>query len=136
MGERCGVVYKIPCMNCYYVYIGETSRPLKTRLSEHKDEVEKVTNSLINTRARRKESATELHKSAITDHAVQNNHVINWNEVEIVDKDEDFKKRGIREALSIRKEKNKMNRDEGRYQLSHVYDTLLRSEPRGRGGHQ
>ena len=58
--ERCGVVYAIPCRNCDFVYIGETSRQLKTRVAEHREEVEKVTSNLINTRARRKESTTEF----------------------------------------------------------------------------
>ena len=31
-----GVVYQIPCAQCDEVYIGETGRPLKTRISEHK----------------------------------------------------------------------------------------------------
>ena len=30
------VVYQVPCAQCNEVYIGETGRPLKTRISEHK----------------------------------------------------------------------------------------------------
>ncbi len=49
----------------------------------------------------------------------------------MVEKYDDYNNRGIGEALSTRKEKNKMNRDESRYRLSPVYNTRLRSEPRG-----
>ena len=36
-----GVVYQVPCKNCDQVYIGETSRALGTRITEHKDDVRK-----------------------------------------------------------------------------------------------
>ena len=43
------VIYRIPCKGCDKVYIGETSRGLKKRISEHKNDVLKhnVSNSLV-----------------------------------------------------------------------------------------
>ena len=73
----------------------------------------------------------EIHKSAITDHAAQKNHVIEGEETKILAREDDFRKRGIREALGFRKQGKCMNRDEGRYQLSHIYDSLLKQ---GEGG--
>jgi len=76
------------------------------------------------TRSSRKQS--EQNKSAITDHVNQENRVINWNEAKIIARESDKTTRWIREAVNIRQEsQGVMNRDEGVYQLSHVYDNLL-----------
>ena len=67
----------LPCMNCDLEYIGETGRKFGTRLNEHRTEVEKVSRSVV-MRASRKESLSTVHKSAVTDHVVESNHVIGW----------------------------------------------------------
>ena len=64
--KKAGVVYKIPCRQCEKVYIGETGRQLRTRVSTN-----------------------EHHKSAITDHVCQNNHIMNWEESEILEQESD-----------------------------------------------
>jgi len=67
----------IPCKNCDKVYAGETGRRFGTRLGEHRKEVEATcSRPTAYTRSRKLQSTTEHHKSAITDHAVQQNHVI------------------------------------------------------------
>jgi hypothetical protein len=69
--EKCGVVYEVTCKNCDKSYIGETSRKLCTRIAEHRKDFETSSTSGVNTRASRKQSASEIHKSAITDHMIQ-----------------------------------------------------------------
>ena len=61
-----------------------------------------------------------MHKSAITDHSIQSNHVIDWPGSMIVDKESNKKNRWIREALWIRKSVNVMNRQTGQFQLSNI----------------
>ena len=39
--EKKGVVYIIPCQDCTKVYVGETGRTLKKRMSEHKQAVKR-----------------------------------------------------------------------------------------------
>ena len=49
--ENAGVLYNIPCKQCPRVYIGETGRRLGVRLKEHRDDVEKHTESIPYTRS-------------------------------------------------------------------------------------
>ena len=79
--EKCGVVYEVGCKNCSKTYIGETGRKLGIRISEHKKDHETSTSIGVSTRAIRQRSASDVHKSAITDHMVQENHVPNWEDV-------------------------------------------------------
>ncbi|XP_072035701.1 uncharacterized protein [Amphiura filiformis] len=59
------VVYDIPCKGCDKSYVGETGRQFGTRLKEHKKDSETIAERKF-TRANRKESTSEQHKSAIT----------------------------------------------------------------------
>lgn len=82
------------------------------------------------TRGAARESKDKVNKSAIADHATQKNHVIDWEGAKIIDREADWTVRGMKEAIAIRKTPVTMNRDEGRYMLSHLYDDLLCSLPR------
>ena len=62
--------------------------------------------------------------SAITDHTMKENHVIDWDSAKIVERERDDQARSVKEAVYIRILPN-MNRDEGRHHLSHLYDDLL-----------
>ena len=66
------------------------------------------------------------YMSALTDLALQENHVINWADASVIDREPDRPTRWIKEAIHIRKEGQRaMNREEGSYQLSHAYDCFL-----------
>jgi len=72
------------------------------------------------------QSINQSIKSALTDHATQDNHVINWSQPTVIDREPERFTRWIKEAIHIRKEgQQAMNRDEGSYQLSHA--TSLRN---------
>ena len=59
------------------IYIGQTGRCFGTRLSGHQKGTKRVVSSTQNyTRVSRKQSQSELSKSAIAGHAVHYNHVI------------------------------------------------------------
>jgi len=61
----------------------------------------------------------EINKSALTDHANQENHTINWSKATLANREPDRLTRLINEATYIHKEGPRaMNRDEGSYQLN------------------
>ena len=93
-------VYKVSCANCDKTYIGETGRKFGVRLQEHRTEVESKTF----TGSLRASSLTEHNKSALTDHATQENRVINWSQSTVIDREPERFTRWIKEAIHIRKE--------------------------------
>ncbi|XP_072022385.1 uncharacterized protein [Amphiura filiformis] len=110
--ERCHTVYNIACQSCNATYIGETKRPLGVRSREHK----------------REPSPVALHVR-ITGHSIPT------EQVKIIDQDESWFGRGVREACHIRINKSDLNRDAGRYYLPAVYNSLLsRLTPSGVSG--
>ena len=98
-------------------------------MGEHKKEVEAKDTSRF-TRQSKKSAEEQQNKSAITDHATRENHVIDWDGVKVVGHEADRKTRWIKEAIAIRKNKDKcMNRDTGSYFLPTSYDKLLLRKP-------
>ena len=71
----------------------------------------------------------EFQKSAVTDHAISLNHVIDWDQAKVIDRESNEVDRWIKEAIRIKKEQDKsINRDEGSYQLSHNLRQPVRPE--------
>ena len=85
--EKCETrpgVYKIPCKDCDLLYIGQTGRDLKSRVTEHKNSVRYAQNS-----------------SAVFNHVSTLGHSINWNDAEILYKSDCSYKRKIVESALI-----------------------------------
>ena len=94
--DQRGVVYKIPCLDCTGVYIGETGRSFKTRRKEHQRDVKpdiiaKLTNEELK------------KKSALVKHVCLNGHRIDWESSEILATESDYKKRRFLESFYIHK---------------------------------
>jgi len=66
----------------------ETGRKLGVRLQEHRTKVESKSKGVI-TRSQRTASLMEYNKSAITDHAIQENNTIHRKEASVIDKEPD-----------------------------------------------
>ena len=65
-----------------------------------------------------------MHKSAITDHMTQQNHIVDW-EGHICKQRVGLENKRHQRSDMDKENQNSMYRDEGRYRLSHIYDDLL-----------
>ena len=98
-----------------------------------------VRNSFVRSVAR-KHSTKAISKSGVTDHARQLNHVMDWDSAKIVAREADCKLRGIKEAITIRRVKENMNRDEGdthspiSMMILSTHERETRYQPSQRGG--
>ena len=81
-------------------------------MEEHRKEAEK-SESRPYARSSKSLEVSEIHKSAITDHVVTDNHVMDCDNIRVLDRDEDRTRRWIKEAIWIRKSIPVMNKDEG-----------------------
>ena len=95
MDNTAGIVYEIPCKTCEKSYVGETGRLSGTRKKEHRDEAKKKTVTKY-TRAARKDSESIVFDSAVAEHAVLQNHIIDWEGSDSLAKDNAWSTRRIR----------------------------------------
>ena len=90
------VVYKIPCLYCTGVYIGETGRSFKTRRQEHQRDVKPDIIAQLTNEDLKK-------KSALVKHVCLNGHRIDWESSAILAIESDYKKRRFLESFYIHK---------------------------------
>ena len=89
-------MYEIPCEDCAQVYVGETGRTLKKRISEHKQAVKRFDD-----------------KNGIAVHHFKHNHRIAWDEATVSPLETSYWRRRVQEAINIRTKKETMNLDCG-----------------------
>ena len=71
--------------NCDKTYLGKTGRKLGIRvfrLQEHRMEVDSKTKRAF-TRSQHTASLSEHNKSTLADHAIKQNHVIDWSQATV-----------------------------------------------------
>ena len=112
-----GVVYHIPCAGanstpCPGRYIGETERTTSARFQDHT-----YTSG----------NALGKYKSAMLQHARENNHHFRKEYITILSSEQDWVRRSIKEALFIKSLTPSINIDPGRHHLSDHFDTILSS---------
>ncbi|XP_072021883.1 uncharacterized protein [Amphiura filiformis] len=111
--DKSGAVYGLQCADCDSTYVGESARPLRNRLKEH-----------------------ERPSSPVGERAMRAKHRIDWDNVRVLDRESDWYRRGVREAIHIKRRDCNLNRDQGRHILPLSYDNIIKScDPRNTSGH-
>ncbi|KYN50317.1 hypothetical protein ALC62_11555, partial [Cyphomyrmex costatus] len=87
------VVYKIKCRDCESTYVGQTKRQLQTRIKEHRNNI-------------RLDSSKH---SVIFQHIIEYGHNFDWENVDIMDVEHNYKKRLISEMLHIKEQPKGLN---------------------------
>ena len=100
-------VYEIPC-ECGQVYIGQTGRTVSERISEHDRDLR----------------MQYFDKSAVAQHALENNHHIGFDEARLIDRATNYWDCIRREAIEIKLQPNNFNRDSGLH-ISKAWDPSI-----------
>ena len=109
--EKSNLVYKVSCQNCAFVYIGQTKRDLKSRIKEHQRTIK----------------FQRPEKSALCQHSMENDHLIDWSEVKILKGEREYLKCLFTESWCINEKPQVPNRNDG-LSFPAVYRKLLNSK--------
>lgn len=103
------VVYKLKCNVCNKVYVGQTSQLLKGRLALHKSDIRKG-----------------LTRCELSNHIINNiDHVIDFDNVQILAKEQNYTKRNFLEMTYINDYNNNLNKRSDVNNLSVIYTYIL-----------
>ena len=95
--EKSCLVYQVPCLDCSFVYIGQTKRDLKSRLDEHKRAI--------------KNQCPDL--SALCEHSITMDHILSWTEAKIQKLETGYRKQLSFESWHINAKPHVMNQNDG-----------------------
>ena len=109
ISDQNGVVYQICCKDCEYSYIGQTKRLLKTRIKEHKSDINKSSGL----------------PSVISVHRLEQEHEFDWENVRILDRERSYTKRLTSEMVNITKIPMTLNKQTDTEFLSPEYLPLI-----------
>lgn len=103
------VVYKVPCQHCQLTYIGQTSQLLKSRLTQHKSDINK----------------SKKTACALTSHCIDFRHVPDYNNTVVLKTEKHLHKRLFMEMFYINQEPSALNSNIDVKNLSTIYTLLL-----------
>ncbi|KYN14498.1 hypothetical protein ALC57_13304 [Trachymyrmex cornetzi] len=103
------VIYRLNCNNCDVSYVGQTKRQLQTRIREHRNNIK----------------LDQSKHSVISKHINDTNHDFNWEDVNILDFEKNYKKRNISEMIHIKEQINGLNLMKDIELLDKAYSNIL-----------
>lgn len=117
--DKSNLVYKIRCNGdksnvCQKVYVGTTKTKLKTRLSGHKSDVKAIDRPME-------------QKTALAAHCTLTGHVPNFNDVDILTQENNYRRRYTLEMLHIINvpTDERMNYKTDTDQIAHIYRNIV-----------
>ena len=93
MDQHTGGVYQIPCSECPKVYVGQSGKTLKHRLSEHRQALQKG----------------DVVASALAEHVWSTGRQVNLSEAEVIDSHPFATTRCLLESWHIQRHLNTLN---------------------------
>jgi len=89
-------------------YVGQTKKTLNTRAVEHRNRIRRDTAQVF----------------VITNHCLQSDHKFDWDDVRVLDKEMNYKKRFIFEIIHIKKHKHELNSQNDTVLSDSIYNDL------------
>ncbi|XP_062701702.1 uncharacterized protein LOC134285246 [Aedes albopictus] len=126
--EQSNIIYKINCDNCDGCYIGMTTTKLKTRISGHRSNVRRLTTLREAGHTNADAAIISIReKTALVDHAAENDHVFRLDDVKILDRTQKPSNLPILESCHIYNTPHTVNKRTDTDNLNVVYAGLLHS---------
>ena len=91
--DRSQAVYGLKCDDCSASYVGKSACPLRARICKH-----------------------ERPSFPVGEDAINKDHTINWDNVSILDRESDWYRRGVREAIHLKQTNSTLNKGQGQPQ--------------------
>ena len=111
--KQSNVVYAVKCLeDCQELYIGETKQPLAKWMAQHR------------------RATSSGQDSAVYTHLQASGHSFKDEDVKILDREERWFERGVKEAIFVKRERPSLNRGGGlRVHLSPSYNAAVAAIP-------
>ena len=103
-----GVIYRIPACECGQEYIGETSKSIHERISEHRISVRRGDTN-----------------NSIAIHVQTTDHIIKWEDAEVIQREQHKTRRKIKEAMYVQTSRC-INMDQG-MSLDPIWNDIIPS---------